>query len=66
MSIPDLGSDGKFTLEYTFPTGGEYHLFADVAPKGAGSQILMHPIRVNGVALQAPLLRSSPRPWPIG
>lgn len=45
---PVLGSDGKFALEYTFPTGGEYHLFADVAPKGAGSQILMQPIRVNG------------------
>jgi hypothetical protein len=45
---PVLGSDGKFTLEYTFPTGGEYHLFVDVAPKGAGSQILMQPLRVSG------------------
>ena len=45
---PVLGSDGKFTLGFTFPTGGEYHLFADVAPKGAGSQILMQPLRVSG------------------
>jgi hypothetical protein len=45
---PNLGADGKYTLAYTFPTGGEYHLFADVAPKGAGSQILMQPIRVSG------------------
>ena len=44
--VSDTG--GKFTLEYAFPTGGEYHLFADVAPKGSGSQILMQPIRVNG------------------
>lgn len=47
---PVLGSDGKFTLTYTFPTGGEYHLFADVAPKGAGSQILMQPLHVSGPA----------------
>ena len=47
---PAIGSSGKFTLDYAFPTGGEYHLFADVAPKGAGSQILMQPIRVNGPA----------------
>jgi hypothetical protein len=45
---PVLGADGKFTLRYAFPTGGEYRLFADVAPKGAGSQILMQPIRVSG------------------
>lgn len=45
---PVAGSGGKFTLNYTFPTGGEYHLFADVAPKGAGSQILMQPLQVNG------------------
>jgi hypothetical protein len=50
---PVVGSGGKFTLTYTFPTGGEYHLFADVAPKGAGSQILMQPLHVNGPAQSA-------------
>jgi len=45
---PVLGANGRFILQYVFPTGGEYHLFADVAPKGAGSQILMQPIRVAG------------------
>jgi hypothetical protein len=45
---PVAGPDGKFTLRYTFPMGGEYHLFADVAPHGAGSQILMQPIHVDG------------------
>jgi hypothetical protein len=45
---PDAGPDGRFTLRYAFPTGGEYHLFADVAPHGAGSQILMQPIQVTG------------------
>jgi hypothetical protein len=45
---PIVGPDGRSTLEYTFPTGGEYRLFADVAPRGAGSHILMQPIRVGG------------------
>ena len=47
---PAAEQNGKFTLAYTFPTGGEYHLFADVAPKSAGSQILMQPLRVSGPA----------------
>lgn len=47
---PVLGSDGRFTLHYAFPTGGDYHLFADVAPKGAGSQILSQSIHVRGPA----------------
>ena len=51
---PSAGSEGKFTLNYTFPTGGEYHLFADVAPKGAGSQILMQPIRIDGPSQAIP------------
>lgn len=53
---PNLGSDGRFTLEYTFPTGGEYHIFADAAPKGAGSQILMQPLRVAGPSVAAAVL----------
>jgi YtkA-like len=58
---PALGGEGKFTLEYAFPTGGEYHLFADVAPKGAGSQILMQPIHVSGpVPASAGAVRFTP------
>ncbi len=51
---PEAGANGRFTLRYTFPTGGEYHLFADVAPKEAGSQILMQPIVVSGPPSNAP------------
>ncbi len=47
---PALGEGGKFTLRYTFPSGGTYHLFTDVAPKGAGSQVLMQPLQVEGDA----------------
>jgi hypothetical protein len=45
---PESAADGKFTLKYTFPTAGEYRLFADTAPRGAGSQVLMQPIKVSG------------------
>jgi hypothetical protein len=26
--------DGKYTIKVNFPTGGEYKLYADYAPKG--------------------------------
>jgi hypothetical protein len=45
---PVLGAEGVFKLTYTFPAAGEYRLFADVAPKNAGSQILMQPFHVSG------------------
>ena len=32
----------------SFPAGGDYRLFADVAPKGAGSQVLSVPLKVTG------------------
>src|SRR5262249_7136465 len=41
---------GTFTLKHTFPTGGEYRVFADTTPKGAGMQVLMTPLRVQGPA----------------
>jgi hypothetical protein len=47
---PVLGDDGTFRLRYIFPSGGEYHLFADVAPKGAGSQVLMAKLNITGPA----------------
>jgi hypothetical protein len=45
---PTLTADGSFRLRWTFPVGGYYRLFADVAPKGAGSQILHARINVAG------------------
>jgi hypothetical protein len=39
---------GVFRLQYAFPTGGEYHLFADVAPKNAGSHIVGAVLNVSG------------------
>jgi hypothetical protein len=45
---PDIGPDGAFRLRYTFPAGGDYHLFGDFAPRGGGSQVMMVKIRVQG------------------
>jgi hypothetical protein len=45
---PVLGADGVFELHHLFSAAGEYHLFADVAPKSAGSQVLMAKLRVAG------------------
>lgn len=47
---PESGPDGMFRLRYVFPAGGQYRLFADVAPKGAGSQVLMTKLKVSGKA----------------
>jgi hypothetical protein len=65
---PELDDAGVFRLTHTFPSAGEYHLFADVAPRGAGSQILLAKIKVGGDAV-APPPPSSPGvalAWPDG
>jgi hypothetical protein len=45
---PVAGADGSFRLQYTFAAGGDYRLFADLAPKGAGAQILAAKLSVSG------------------
>jgi len=45
---PTLGGDGAFAMRYQFKSAGEYHLFADVAPRNAGSQVLMAKLKVAG------------------
>ncbi len=46
---PVLQRDGNFVLKnFRFPTSGEFRIFADVAPRGAGSQILGGVISVTG------------------
>ncbi len=47
---PEQQPDGTFTISQTFPAGGEYRIFADVAPKGAGSQVLATTLKVSGSA----------------
>jgi len=45
---PAASADGAFRHRVTFPTAGDYHLFFDIAPRGAGSQVLMAKLRVQG------------------
>lgn len=42
--------DGTFTIDWTFPAGGDYLVFADVAPKDKGSQVVSTPLRLEGPA----------------
>ena len=43
-----MRADGTFRLTYAFAAGGDYHLFAEAAPRGAGSQLMMARLRVGG------------------
>jgi hypothetical protein len=45
---------GEFRLTYTFASGGDYRIFADVAPRGAGSQVLMARLKVAGAETRTP------------
>jgi hypothetical protein len=47
---PEWGRDGTFQIRHTFASGGTYQVFADVAPRGAGSQVLLTTLKVNGSA----------------
>lgn len=47
---PTQDPDGTFTLNQTFPAGGDYLVFADVAPKDKGSQVLATSVHVAGPA----------------
>jgi hypothetical protein len=51
--------DGSFTISQVFPTGGEYRIYADVAPKGAGSQVLGTTLKVGGQVPKAATLAVS-------
>ena len=54
---PDLAGPGLFRLRYRFPAPGRYRVFADVAPKDAGAQVLSAEVVVGGEpppALAAP------------
>lgn len=53
---PEAQPDGTFTISQVFPSGGLYRVYADVAPRGAGSQILGTTLTVRGAA---------PKPVPL-
>ncbi|MBM3787358.1 MAG: hypothetical protein FJW30_23615 [Acidobacteria bacterium] len=45
---PDPGPGGEFRIRYVFPSAGDYTLFVDAAPKGAGGQVMPVRMKVSG------------------
>lgn len=45
---PTARPDGKWEIEIQFPGGGQYWLYADVAPSGKGSFVLRNSIDIAG------------------
>ena len=45
---PEMNADGTWSVPITFPAGGDYFIYGDVAPVGKGSQILIANIKVSG------------------
>lgn len=45
---PTMAKDGTWTQPITFPAGSQYWLYADVAPSGKGSRILIGDLKVAG------------------
>ncbi|RYG32839.1 hypothetical protein EON81_19675 [bacterium] len=45
---PTMAKDGTWTYRATFPAGGDWWVYGDVAPTGKGSRILVAKISVHG------------------
>ncbi|MCW5945868.1 MAG: FixH family protein [Fimbriimonadales bacterium] len=45
---PTMNENGEWTQNLTFPAGGKFFIYGDVAPVGKGSQILITEIEVDG------------------
>ena len=55
---PQIQPDGTFTFTYTFPEAGEFVLYNDFTPPGAGQQVVQVPITVEGPPNTAPAKRA--------
>lgn len=45
---PEMDRNGKWTVPITFPAGGDYWVYGDVAPTGKGSRVLIAKVSVMG------------------
>lgn len=45
---PEMVADGTWSIPITFPAGGEYWIYGDVAPSGKGSRVLITKVSVHG------------------
>ncbi|MBC8139075.1 MAG: hypothetical protein H8F28_24645 [Fibrella sp.] len=56
-AAPNSKDDGVFLLDYNFPAGGSWRLFAEVAPKDQGIQMLTTRMTIPGAkALPEPMM----------
>jgi hypothetical protein len=59
---PELQADGKFSLTFKFPTAGRWNLFADMAPRGAGQQVALCSVTVEGAPYRREALVPAAQP----
>lgn len=45
---PEMAADGTWSIPITFPAGGDYWIYGDVAPTGKGSRVLIAKVSVHG------------------
>ena len=45
---PVMAKDGTWSIPITFPAGGDYWVYGDVAPSGKGSRVLIAKVSVHG------------------
>lgn len=45
---PEMAADGTWSIPITFPAGGDYWVYGDVAPSGKGARILVAKVSVHG------------------
>lgn len=60
---PDYTSEGSYVWEHKFPAGGEYLLFQDYTPEGAGHQLGRQEIKVSGKETSAKKLGEQNLVW---
>lgn len=45
---PEMSADGTWSIKQSFPAGGQYWVYGDVAPSGQGSRVLISKVTVMG------------------
>jgi hypothetical protein len=59
---PEPHPDGTFSLTFKFPTAGRWKLFADMAPRGAGQQVALCSVTVEGAPYRPEALVAAAQP----
>ncbi|MCC3160221.1 hypothetical protein LJ737_23495 [Hymenobacter sp. 15J16-1T3B] len=60
---PEYTAEGNYKVSYTFPKGGDYVLFQDYTPTGAGHQLGRQPLTVKGPAYAPVKFKNDDMQW---